>query len=105
MTWRRSGACARSQKAFRTVTAIAFSPDGKRALTGSDDGTVRLWRVFSSAQPEIAEVKPSVPRCLTPNERKRSHLHSAAPRWCHARNLWPYLDHGPPEVKGSSPPY
>jgi WD40 repeat protein len=25
------------------VTAVAFSPDGTTALTGSDDGTARLW--------------------------------------------------------------
>jgi WD40 repeat protein len=27
-----------------SVTAVAFSPDGKLALTGSDDRTARLWR-------------------------------------------------------------
>ena len=25
------------------VNSVAFSPDGKRALTGSFDGTLRLW--------------------------------------------------------------
>jgi WD40 repeat protein len=25
------------------VTALAFAPDGRAALTGSDDRTVRLW--------------------------------------------------------------
>ena len=53
----------------------------------------------------MEQAKASLPRCLTPNEREQSHLHDAAPRWCYARNLWPYLDHGPPETKGSSPPY
>jgi hypothetical protein len=46
-----------------------------------------------------------MPRCLAPDERKKFHLHNAAPRWCYARNLWPYLDYGPPEIPGSSPPY
>ena len=87
------------------INAVAFSPDGQRVLTSSDDNTARLWPVFSSAQAEIEEVKASLPRCLTPEEREHSHLHDAAPRWCHARNLWPYLDHGPPETNGSSPPY
>jgi hypothetical protein len=53
----------------------------------------------------VEKVKASMPRCLTPDERKEFHLHDAAPRWCHARNLWPYLDHGSPETPGSSPPY
>src|SRR5262249_35439286 len=26
-----------------TVTSVVFSPEGKRVLTGSMDGTVRLW--------------------------------------------------------------
>ena len=86
------------------VRAVAFSPDGNHVLTGSLDKTARLWSVFS-AQDVVDEVKATVPRCMTPNEREHSHLHDASPRWCHARNLWPYLDHGPPEVKGSSPPY
>jgi WD40 repeat protein len=33
----------------RYVAAVAFSPDGKLALTGSDDGTARLWRTDSGA--------------------------------------------------------
>ena len=86
------------------VRAVAFSPDGNHVLTGSLDKTARLWSVFS-AQDVVDEVKATVPRCMTPNEREHSHLHDASSRWCHARNLWPYLDHGPPEVKGSSPPY
>jgi len=87
------------------VSAVAFSPDGKRVLTGSDDTTARLWDIFSSAQATVEEVKASMPRCLTPDERKQFHLHTAVPGWCYVRNLWPYLNHGPPEIPGSSPPY
>ncbi|MGA8448412.1 MAG: hypothetical protein WB766_24975 [Roseiarcus sp.] len=87
------------------VWAVAFSPDGKRVLTGSRDNTARLWEVFPTAQAVVDEVKASVPRCLTPDERKQFHLQAPTPRWCYARNLWPYLDHGPPGISGTSPPY
>ena len=85
------------------VVAVAFSPDGKRVLTGSEDNTARQWEIFPSAQALVEKVEASIPRCLTPDERKQFHL--LAPRWCYARNLWPYLDHGPPETPGSNPPY
>ncbi|HVP98393.1 MAG TPA: hypothetical protein VMS87_03890, partial [Roseiarcus sp.] len=81
-----------------------FSPDGKRVLTGSADNTARLSDVFPSAQAVVDEVKASMPRCLTPDERKRFHLREVS-RWCYARNLWPHLDHGSPETPRSSPPY
>ncbi len=32
------------------VHAVAFSPDGRRALSGSDDGTVRLWNIQTGDQ-------------------------------------------------------
>jgi WD40 repeat protein len=87
-----------------SVTAVAFSPDGERVLTGAKDRTARLWPVFSSPQDVVDEVKSSIPRCLTPEERKRFHLREVS-RWCYVRNLWPHLDHGLPETAGSSPPY
>jgi WD40 repeat protein len=86
------------------VFSVAFSPSGTRVLTGSWDNTARLWSVFASSQAEIDEVKASIPRCLTPEERDRFHLREVS-RWCYARNLWPHIDHGPPEIKGASPPY
>ncbi len=30
---------------FHEVNAVAFSPDGKLALSGSGDGSTRLWHV------------------------------------------------------------
>jgi len=30
-----------------TVNSVAFSPDGKTIVSGSDDGTLRLWDVQS----------------------------------------------------------
>ena len=32
------------------VYSVAFSPDGKTALSGSDDGTMRLWKMQSGQE-------------------------------------------------------
>jgi WD40 repeat protein len=31
------------------VSSVAFSPDGQRVVSGSDDTTVRLWPVYPDA--------------------------------------------------------
>ncbi len=47
----------------KTVVAVAFTPDGKRLATGSQDGTVRLWDKVNPDRPpmilpgKITEVK------------------------------------------------
>ena len=74
-------------------------------MTGSWDGTARLWSVFKSAQDLINTVRTTVPRCLTPTQREAFHLGTPPPRWCYERNLWPFADHGPSYLEGGSPPY
>ena len=87
------------------VSAVAFSPDGTRVVTGSWDNTARLWSVSKSVQDLIDIVRTSVLRCLTPMQREAFHLGTPPPRWCYERNLWPFADHGQPYSEGGNPPY
>jgi WD40 repeat protein len=56
------------------VRAVAFSPDGHSVLSGSNDGTMRLWRIQSRDE-LIAWTKANrfVPT-LTCDQVKRYHL-------------------------------
>ncbi len=42
------------------VTAGAFHPDGKRLLTASADGTVRLWSIVERALPDVPFTNPEM---------------------------------------------
>jgi WD40 repeat protein len=35
----------------------AFSPDGKRIVTASDDKTARLWEIFANTQELVSHAK------------------------------------------------
>ena len=47
-----------------SVTAVAFSPDGHRIASGSDDGTVRLWDATAGQTVQIIEVHKGGVRCV-----------------------------------------
>ena len=48
------------------VTAVAFSPDGRYVVSGSWDGTARVW--WWRPEDLIAEACRRLPRNLTPEE-------------------------------------
>jgi WD40 repeat protein len=68
---------------------IALTPDGSRVLTASRDGLARVWELFPG-HGDIGRAKATVPRCLTPAERKRFHLTPMPPTWCARLQKWPY---------------
>ena len=69
------------------VTSVAFSPDGKQVLTGSEDKTARLWdaqsgkalRTFTGHSEEIKSVafSPDGKQVLTGSEDKTARLWDA----------------------------
>jgi hypothetical protein len=87
------------------ISAVAFSPEGTRVLTGSQDNTAQLWSVLKSPQDLTNTVRTSMPRCLTPMQREAFHLGTPPPRWCYELDLWPFADHGQPYIGAGSPPY
>ena len=76
------------------VYAVAWSPPGAAVglaiMTGSEDGTARIWRVYPTAQALVDTVKDRATRCLTPNQRAQYFLPPAPPTWCVSRRIWPY---------------
>ena len=56
------------------VPSAAFSPDGTRVVTASDDETAKIWRVFPTTQALIDYARSIVPRQLTPEQRKQFFL-------------------------------
>jgi WD40 repeat protein len=52
------------------VTSAAFSPDGTRVVTACGDHTAKIWQVFTTTQELIDYARSTVPRQLTPEQRK-----------------------------------
>jgi MTH538 TIR-like domain (DUF1863)/WD domain, G-beta repeat len=72
------------------IHSAVFSADGGRILTASNDRTARLWEAFPDPQTLVDRVKVEVPRCLSPEQRKRFFLAPTPPRWCAVMHKWPY---------------
>ena len=45
--WRAASACAPYEGHTRDVNSVCLSADGRYALSGSEDKTLRLWEVES----------------------------------------------------------
>ena len=80
-----------------SVSSAAFSPDGKRIVTASEDKTARLWDVESAQRETFADTKTlmshaktATPRCLTTAQRRTFRLPPELPDWCVELEKWPY---------------
>ena len=72
------------------MLSAAFSPDGKRIVTASEDKTTRRWEIFANTQELVSSAKEAVPRCLTSAQRNAFFLPPEPPLWCIEQEKWPY---------------
>jgi WD40 repeat protein len=64
------------------VRTAAFSANGRRVVTASSDRSARIWPVFPERAELIRHALATVPRCLSPNERRQLGLDPKPPGWC-----------------------
>ena len=72
------------------VRSVAVAASGHLFVTGSEDGKIRVSRLFSTGHDLINEARRDVSRCLTPVERIKFNLQPVAPAWCDIDRKWPY---------------
>lgn len=53
------------------VRSAAFSPDGTRIVTGSDDITARVWWIWRTVEALVREAGRRLPRQLTAEQEVR----------------------------------
>ena len=67
-----------------------LSPLGNSVFAAWQDGRARLWAVSDSVEDLVGYVRRSVPRALTPDERRKLFLRKEPPKWVIAQKKWPY---------------
>jgi WD40 repeat protein len=77
------------------VNSATFSPDGRRVVTASSDGTARIWFALPDTQSLVRYIKSIIPRCLSPEERDLFFLDAKMPGWCSTMGRWPSNDSSP----------
>jgi WD40 repeat protein len=53
-----------------TVNAVAITPDGRRALSGSDDSTLRVWDLRDGKKLVILTVDRNVTVCAVAHDNR-----------------------------------
>ena len=64
------------------LEATWFADDDNLAIARTQDGAFWTWRVFPDAQKLVSHAKSILPRCLTPQQRRRFSLAPEPPTWC-----------------------
>jgi WD40 repeat protein len=66
-----SGQCVRTFQGHASVVmSVAFSPDGRFVVSGSDDNTLRLWNVQSGQCLRSAELLPDGAWCVIEGDER-----------------------------------
>ncbi len=64
------------------IEMTVVSPDGQRLAVADRSTSVAILRLFGSSTLLMELAKIAMPRCLTPQQRKRYRMGPIPPRWC-----------------------
>lgn len=78
-----------------TQSGINYVNEPFASLVTSTDRSImnsgkQLWRMPWSTQDYVDQVHKMLPRCLTPDERRKAYLDLKPPAWCIDMGKWPY---------------